>query len=134
MRLGVEHPSQLGLMLRRNIEGAGLTAIYQPPWERVIQFEFEGAEGQFTLIAEPMERRSNVLLVRDGRIMDCLRRVGSNENRFRVSLPGHEYVMPPPQLNKVPPTALSLPLIQSALEADSGKTEWRPITHVLLAF
>src|SRR6266478_5940574 len=42
MRRGVEQPSPLGLMLRRNIEGAGLTAIYQPPWERVIQFEFEG--------------------------------------------------------------------------------------------
>src|SRR5260221_13329093 len=81
MRRGVEQPSPLGLMLRRNIEGAGLTAIYQPPWERVIQFEFEGAEGQFTLIAEPMERRSNILLVRDGKIMDCLRRVGADENR-----------------------------------------------------
>ncbi len=134
MRRGVEQPSPLGLMLRRNIEGAGLTAIYQPPWERVIQFEFEGAEGQFTLIAEPMERRSNILLVRDGKIMDCLRRVGADENRVRVSLPGHQYVPPPRQLHKQPPTDLSLELIGAALDADPGKAAWRSLTDNILGF
>ncbi|MBX3085164.1 MAG: NFACT family protein, partial [Anaerolineae bacterium] len=104
VRKGVEHPSPLGLMLRRNIEGGRLVGISQPPWERILHFQFESGEGAFTLIAEIMDRRSNLLLVRDGEIMDCMRRVGADENRVRVSLPGQPYVPPPPQLGKHDPT------------------------------
>src|SRR5450432_4175305 len=134
MRRGVEQPSPLGLMLRRNIEGAGLIAIVQPSWERVIQFDFEGAEGLFSLIVEPMERRSNILLVRDGIIMDCLRRVGADENRVRVSLPGHKYVPPPRQLHKLPPNELRLELVQAILEAEPDKAAWRGLTDNILGF
>ena len=134
VRRGVENPSPLGLMLRRHIEGAILVAVSQPAWERVVHLEFEGTEGVFTLIVEPMERRSNVLLVRDGRIMDCLRRVGPQENRVRVSLPGHEYVPPPPQKLKRAPNLLTLTLLQDALDADPGKAAWRTLTDSLLGF
>src|SRR5258707_10133542 len=134
VRRGVEQPSPLGLMLRRYVEGGRLVAIQQSAWERVIQFEFEGPEGPLTLIAEPMERRSNILLVRDGKIMDCLRRVGADENRVRVSLPGHQYVPPRRQLHKQPPTDLSLELIGAALDADPGKAVWRSLTDNILGF
>jgi predicted ribosome quality control (RQC) complex YloA/Tae2 family protein len=134
LRRGVEKPSPLGLMLRRNIEGAILTAVRQPDWERVILLDFEGAEGIFTLIVEPMERRANILLVSEGRIMDCLRRVGPDENRVRVSLPGYEYVPPPPQKLKRPPTALTLTLLSDALDADPGKAAWRTLTDTVLGF
>ncbi len=134
VRRGVEQPSPLGLMLRRYVEGGRLVAIQQSAWERVIQFEFEGPEGPLTLIAEPMERRSNILLVRDGRIMDCIRRVGPDENRVRVSLPGYPYVPPPPQLSKIPPNELTLPFLEHALDADPGKAAWRVLTDKLLAF
>jgi predicted ribosome quality control (RQC) complex YloA/Tae2 family protein len=134
VRRGVENPSPLGLMLRRHIEGATLVSVSQPAWERVVHLEFEAPEGVFTLIAEPMERRSNILLVRDGRIMDCLRRVGPQENRVRVSLPGHEYVPPPPQKLKRAPNLLTLLLLQDALDADPGKAAWRTLTDSLLGF
>lgn len=134
VRRGVVNPSPLGLMLRRYVEEAWVTAISQPPWERIIHIDFEGHDGPFTLIVEPMERRSNILLIREGRIMDCLRRVGPDENRVRVSLPGHEYVPPPPQLKKKPPTEISLSLIQAALDADPGKAAWRALTDNLLGF
>jgi hypothetical protein len=32
--------------------------------------------------------------VKDGIIMDCMRRVGPEENRYRLSLPAHDYVPP----------------------------------------
>src|ERR1051325_5747216 len=51
LRRGVEHPSPLGLMLRRYVEGGRLTAFQQPAWERVIKIEFEGPEGLLTLVA-----------------------------------------------------------------------------------
>jgi predicted ribosome quality control (RQC) complex YloA/Tae2 family protein len=134
VRRGVETPSPLGLLLRRYVEGAVLTSINQPDWERVVLLELDGPEGLFTIVVEPMERRSNILLVRDGRIMDCYRRVGPQDNRVRLSLPGHEYVPPPPQKFKRAPTSLTLRLLQDALDADPGKAAWRTLTDTLLGF
>jgi len=134
VRRGVENPSPLGLMLRRYIEGAWIAAIRQPEWERIVHLEFDSPEGVFTLIVEPMERRSNILLVREGQIMDCIRRVGPQENRVRVSLPGYEYVSPPPQKLKRAPTALTLTLLENSLDADPGKAAWRALTDSLLGF
>ncbi|MCC7449311.1 MAG: NFACT family protein [Anaerolineae bacterium] len=134
VRRGVENPSPLGLMLRRYIEGAWIAGIRQPEWERIVHLAFDSPEGVFTLIVEPMERRSNILLVREGQIMDCIRRVGSQENRVRVSLPGYEYVPPPPQKLKRAPTALTLTLLENSLDADPGKAAWRTLTDSLLGF
>jgi len=134
VRRGVENPSPLGLMLRRYVEGARLTAVSQPAWERIVHVRFDGPEGEFLLIVEPMERRSNILLVRDGVIMDCMRRVGPDENRVRLSLPGHAYVPPPPQPLKRAPTLLTPALIGDMLDADPGKVAWRLLTEKLLGF
>lgn len=134
VRRGVENPSPLGLMLRRYLEGAWLSAIRQPAWERIVHLEFDSPDGVFTLIAETMERRSNILLVRDGQIMDCLRRVGPQENRVRVSLPGYEYVPPPPQKLKRPPDQMTLDLLKGALDSDPGKAAWRTLTDSILGF
>ena len=133
LRRGVETPSPLGLLIRRHLEGARLVAIRQPAWERVVMLEFEGSEGPVSLIVEPMERRGNILLVREGQIMDCIRRVGPSDNRVRLSLPGHAYVPPPPQLNKHAPTQITLELIRAILEADPGKPAWRALSENLLA-
>lgn len=134
LRRGVQHPSPLGLMLRRYLEGSRFIGATQPPWERVVHLTFVGSEGEFTLIAEPMERRSNLLLVQNGQILDCLRRVGADENRVRVSLPAHPYVPPPPQTFKRAPTALTLTLLSDLLNSDPSKLTWRLLTEKLLGF
>ncbi|MFQ3534692.1 MAG: NFACT RNA binding domain-containing protein [Aggregatilineales bacterium] len=134
LRRGVEHPSPLGLMLRRYLEGSRFTGAAQPPWERIVHLMFVGSAGEFTLIAEPMERRSNLLLVQDGQILDCLRRVGPDENRARVSLPAHPYVPPPPQTSKRVPTTLSLSSLAELLDAEPNKLVWRLLTEKLLGF
>lgn len=134
VRRGVEHPSPLGLMLRRYIEGARLGRVWQPDWERILHLEFDGPEGVFTLIVEPMERRSNILLVREGQIMDCIRRVGPEENRVRVSLPGQPYVPPPPPPLKRAPTLLTPLLMGDMLDADPGKAAWKVLVEKLLGF
>jgi len=103
LRRGLVKPTQLGLLLRRKVEGGSVAHVSQPPWERILHFEIEGPEGLVTLIVEPMERRSNLLLVQNGIILDCIRRVGPDENRVRVSLPGQPYQPPPPQLGKISP-------------------------------
>lgn len=133
LRRGVSKPSPLGLLLRRYAEGAWISAIEQPPWERVIVFELDSPEGMFSLIAEPMERRANVLLVRDdGVIVDCLRRVGPQENRVRVSLPGKPYEPPPPQRLKRDPFTLTPTLLGDMLDANPGERTREVLTRGVL--
>jgi predicted ribosome quality control (RQC) complex YloA/Tae2 family protein len=103
LRRGTERPSQLGLLLRRFAEGGILTHVSQPSWERVLTLDVSGPEGEVQLIVEPMERRANLLLVQSGVILDCMRRVGPDENRLRVSLPNQPYVPPPPITDRLDP-------------------------------
>ncbi len=108
LRRGLDKPTQIGLLFRRYVEGGLITQVSQPAWERIVTIDVQGAEGDVSIIAEPMARRSNLLLIRDGVILDCMRRVGPDENRYRVSLPNHEYVPPPPQVGKLDPFSLTL--------------------------
>lgn len=107
LRRGIPKPSQLALLIRRYLEGGTLAHVSQPPYERILHFDFEAEEGEFTLIVEPMERRSNLILVRQGMILDCARRIGPDENRYRITLPAHEYVPPPPMTGRLDPLQLS---------------------------
>lgn len=108
LRRGLVKPTQLGLLFRRKVEGGIISHVSQPEWERILHVDVDGPEGQVTIIVEPMERRSNLLLVQHGIIFDSMRRVGPDENRYRVSLPNHEYVPPPPQTGKLDPLQLTL--------------------------
>ena len=107
LRRGVAKPTTLGLLIRRYVEGGAITHVSQPAWERVIQIDIQGQEGDVSLIVEPMERRANLLLVQNGIILDCARRVNADENRYRVSLPNHPYIAPPPQIGKLDPLTLT---------------------------
>ena len=104
LRRGAAQPTQLGLLCRRHIEGRRIFRVSQPPWERMLQIEIEG---ELEIIAEIMPRRANVLLLRDGIILDCLNRVGPDDNRYRLSLPNHRYVPPPPLRDQLDPAALT---------------------------
>ncbi|MBA3871281.1 MAG: NFACT family protein, partial [Anaerolineae bacterium] len=113
LRRGLVKPTQLGLLFRRYAEGGLIEHVSQPPWERILQFDITGPEGAISIICEPMERRSNLLLIQKGIILDCMRRVGPDENRYRLSLPAHEYKLPPPQTGKADPTQVSLEEVES---------------------
>lgn len=104
LRRGVQRPTNIGLLFRRYVENGTVEHISQPPWERIVQIDVDGPEGPVAIVVEPMERRSNLLLLQNGTILDCMRRVGPDENRYRVSLPQHPYVLPPPQTGKIDPT------------------------------
>mgnify|MGYP005833944795 CR=1 FL=1 len=135
LRRGVQKPSPLGLLLRRYAEGARIEAIRQPDWERILILDLDGPEGVFELVIEPMERRANILLVRDdGRIMDCIRRVGPQENRVRVSLPGQPYDPPPPQKLKRDPHTLTLGLLSDMLDNEPGESTRQILTRRLVGF
>lgn len=108
LRRGMPKPTQLALLFRRYVEGGGIAHVSQPPYERIMHIDVEGKDGEtYTIIVEPMERRSNVILVKDGMILDSARRVGPEDNRYRITLPAHEYVAPPPITGRIDPKTIT---------------------------
>jgi predicted ribosome quality control (RQC) complex YloA/Tae2 family protein len=102
-RRGVEGVSPLLLLMRKYVRDARLVEIHQPPAERILHLAFDGPQGPVTLVVEAIGRQSNLVLVaEDGAVLDALKRVGSDINRFRVVLPSHAYVPPPPQDKLLP--------------------------------
>ena len=101
-------PPMFCMLLRKHLSGGRLINISQPPMERCAVFTFEcvdemGDLVQRKLIAELMGRTCNLyLLSPEGRIMDCLRRVGLDESAKRQALPGLYYQNPEPVVKKNP--------------------------------
>jgi predicted ribosome quality control (RQC) complex YloA/Tae2 family protein len=76
-----------------------------------------------------MGKFSNIILVgEDGAVMDGIKRVPSRVNRYRVTMPNHRYVPPPPQDKRDPmaasPNVLSLELSRAA-ESDADAPAWK---------
>ena len=122
LRRGLTKPTQLGLLFRRYVESGIVTGFSQPAWERLLHIEVAGQEGEVTIIVEPMPRRANVLLVQDGVILDCLKRVGPEENRYRLSLPNHQYVPPPPLRGQLHPAQVTVDDFRQLLERAGKKS------------
>ncbi len=93
-------PPMFCMLLRKHLLGAKLTDITQPPMERAASFTFDctdemGFPVRKKLVAELMGRTCNLyLLSPDGRIIDCLRRIGLDESAKRAALPGLMYQEP----------------------------------------
>ncbi len=105
-------PPMFCMLLRKHLSGARLTGISQIPMERWAKFTFDcidemGDPVQKKLVAELMGRTCNLyLLGPDGRIIDCLRRVGLDETAKRPALPGMYYQLPAP-ITKENPAAFT---------------------------
>ncbi|MBN1120972.1 MAG: NFACT family protein [Anaerolineae bacterium] len=130
LRRGAARPSPLVLLMKKYIEGSRLMSIHQPAWERLLQFEFSGDEGNTRLIAETMDKRSNLILTVDGHILECMKRIGADQNRYRQILPGKPYIPPPPQ-SKALPAEVGLGQIKSYLEQDPDQPTWRLLVQYI---
>lgn len=105
LRRGMEKETPLLLLLKKYVRGAILDAIKLPiAYDRVLALHFDHPEhGPTTLLAEPMGRLSNLLLLDAGdKILGVLKRVIPGENAQRVLLPKRPYT-PPPAQHKLPP-------------------------------
>ena len=121
LRRGMPRPTQLALLVRKKLEGGRITHVSQPRYERIMHIDVESREGAFRLIIEPMKRRSNVILVEGGMILDAARRVGAEDNRYRVTLPSHEYEPPPPLTGRLDPADLTREEIYGIFEQNDDE-------------
>lgn len=116
-------PPMFCMLLRKHLSGARLVEISQPPMERCAVFTFDcidemGDAVQKKLVAELMGKTCNIyLLDPDGRIIDCLRRIGLDAGAKRTALPGMYYQAPEP-VEKLDPLAADFAAILAAPGAD----------------
>ncbi|WP_338208456.1 NFACT RNA binding domain-containing protein [Lactiplantibacillus paraxiangfangensis] len=97
-------PTNFAMMMRKYLQGAIITDIQQPANDRVVQLTITtrnelGDAEQLSLIIEIMARHSNVILIdqKTSRILDVVKHVGADQNRYRLLLPGATYIEPPKQ-------------------------------------
>lgn len=129
LRRGLDKPTPMQLLLAKYVRGARLEGVHQPELERVLRLTFSGEHGTVHLVCELMGRYSNIILVSsDGFVMDAVKRVPASINRYRVTLPNHPYVPPPPQ-QKAHPLLLT-PRDLLAIPAE-GPVWQRLVNHVL---
>lgn len=97
-------PPRFCTVLRKHILGGIIAKIEQPSLERIIVFTIRhrneiGDEGYKQLIVELMGKHSNIfcLDLETRQIIDCIKHIPPDMNRFRTLLPGHLYISPPEQ-------------------------------------
>ncbi len=95
-----QQPPMLCMLMRKHLGGGRLIDIRQDGLERILYFDFEctneiGDIVTNTLIAEIMGRHSNIILVRDGRVVDSVKRITDDISSVRRVLPNIEYETPP---------------------------------------
>lgn len=96
-------PPMFCMLMRKYLSGARVTAIEQPPGERMVLLHFDAVDeldfhARKTVALELMGKGVNLVLIgEDGRIIDCIRRVDYETNARRALLPGLFYQLPPQQ-------------------------------------
>ena len=97
-------PPAYCMLLRKHIQGGRISTVNQLETERIIRFNIEtinemGYQVSKCLIAETMGKHSNLILtsLENDRIIDAIKHVSIDVNRFRQILPGLTYCLPPSQ-------------------------------------
>lgn len=104
-------PPMFCMLLRKYLGSGIIQSLEQEPLERVVTLTISAADelgerSTFRLILETVSRRANLVLAdKDGRIIDCLRRIDFEMNPDRQVLPGLFYRLPAPP-DKLSPLAV----------------------------
>ena len=103
-----DQPPTFCMLLRKHLQGGRITEIRQRDSERIIEIDIEaqnelGFSVSRRLIVEIMAKHSNIVLVdlESGKIIDSIKRISIDVNRYRQLLPGVIYQYPPEQ-DKIP--------------------------------
>ncbi len=129
-RRGAGPPTPLALSLKARGLGARLSEVHQPPFERILEFEIEGADDE-RLVVELMGRLANIVLVgSDGTVIACARRVTEAMTTARVVLPGRRYE-PPPEPLKLAPDELTSQDLEAAMARSPNRPAWRTLVSCL---
>ncbi len=129
-----QQPPMFCMLMRKHLCGGKLLDIRQDGLERIIYFDFEcvneiGDIVTNTLIAEVMGRHSNTILVRDGRVVDSIKRITDDISSVRRVLPNIIYETPPRE-NRRCLTECSADEVIEAIDGSSDRLS-KKLTAVL---
>ena len=103
-----QSPPAFCMLMRKHLGGAKINTIIQKDSERIIEFCIDsfnelGYPTTKKVIVEIMGKHSNISLIDadKGKILDSVKKISFDVNRYRQLLPGMPYVYPPSQ-DKVP--------------------------------
>ncbi len=99
-----QNPMAFCMLLRKHLMNGRIQSIQQMDSERIVEICFDtqnemGYSVSKKLIVEIMGKHSNIILVDNtaGKIIDSIKRISIDVNRYRQLLPGLLYVCPPDQ-------------------------------------
>ncbi len=112
------------MLLRKYLIGGRIVSITQPYGDRAVCITINnrdelGESGPCELWLELMGRHSNLTLVKNGKIIDCIRHISADMSRVRHMLPGLPFILPPRQ-DKLTVNELTPELISDRLAAEKG--------------
>lgn len=130
------NPSGFCMLLRKHLQGGRITAVRQKDSERILEIFVDtvnelGFSVNKKLIVEIMGKHSNIIVVdlASNKIIDCIKRISIDVNRYRQLLPGQQYVYPPTQ-DKVPYYGLTEAQIQAFTENTGEHTAKVLVTRI----
>ena len=125
-------PPRFCTYLRKHTEGARIAEVTQDPYERVVRLTLHkkmdaGVVRSLVLTAELMGKGSNVLLLENGKILDCLHFRREAEGAARPAAPGLIY-SPPPGTGRLAPGELTPEKVQGLIDASAGDL-WKTLVQ-----
>lgn len=115
------------MLMRKHLLSGRVTGIRQMFGDRLLRIDVlsndeMGVAHEKQLYFEAMGRHSNLSLVQDGIIIDCLRHVTDDMSRVRRMLPGLPFELPPAQ-DKLPPEAAEEKELLRRLLLEGGRLD-----------
>lgn len=115
------------MLMRKHLVSGRVLNVEQMYGDRLIRIDIQaldemGEKGEKQLYFEAMGRHSNLSLVQDGQIIDCLRHVTDEMSRVRRMLPGAQFELPPMQ-DKLQPGGWHPNAIQIRLASEGGRLD-----------
>ncbi|MDR2296274.1 MAG: NFACT family protein [Clostridiales Family XIII bacterium] len=121
-----QNPPAFCMLLRKHIQGGRIARIEQKGTERILECTVDtiselGFSKSKRLTVEIMGKHSNILLLdaESERIIDSIKRLSPEMNRYRQTLPGCPYIEPPSH-GKLPWYAVGRAHIAAALAGAGG--------------
>ena len=92
-------PPMFCMLMRKYLTGALLKDVRQHQLDRILFLDFDatneiGDKIELTICVEIMGKYSNMILIKDGRVVDAIKRVDLTTSSVRQILPGIEYKLP----------------------------------------
>ncbi len=129
-------PPMFCMLMRKHLSSGKLCGIRQDGSERVLFFDFESVNEmgdlcRLTVAMEIMGRCSNLILVsEEGRVIDCIKRVGYDVSSVRPVLPGMMYE-PVPKQDKLSLFDFEKETLEHKLSASGAKPLSKALVGVI---